>query len=76
MITPNNRRARSNHQGKVLASLVVESFALDHVWFCDPCQRGGDVFTLVQQHFNLSFLDALHWLAQRAGLTGSDDRWA
>lgn len=38
-------------------------------WYCFGCNRGGDVFNLVTVKENLSFLDALRWLARRASLS-------
>ena len=38
------------------------------LWFCDACAEGGDVFTFVMKLGGVSFVEALHWLAQRAGI--------
>lgn len=35
-------------------------------YFCDPCQAGGDVFTLVQEVRDCAFPEALEFLAERA----------
>ena len=40
-------------------------------WFCDVCRIGGDVFDLVQKHINGDFIDAMKFLANRAGLTSA-----
>lgn len=32
------------------------------VWFCHPCQEGGDILKLVQLVLNLGFRDAVSWL--------------
>jgi DNA primase len=37
-------------------------------WYCFGCHRGGDVFDLVMAKENLSFREALRWLARRANL--------
>ncbi|MGC8863711.1 MAG: DNA primase, partial [Armatimonadota bacterium] len=39
------------------------------IWKCFSCQEGGDVFSYVQKRDNLSFQEALEWLARRAGVT-------
>ena len=38
------------------------------VWHCFGCGRGGDVFTYVMERENLSFPDAIRYLADRAGI--------
>lgn len=40
-------------------------------FYCFGCHAGGDALTFVQRYYNLSFHDALAWLAERAGLTFS-----
>jgi DNA primase len=49
-------------------------------WYCFGCQEGGDVFTFVEKHEHLSFLQALEMLAERAGVElerrGGDGRGA
>jgi len=35
---------------------------------CWSCGEGGDVFTFVQKKENLDFVEALEWLARRAGI--------
>lgn len=37
-------------------------------WKCWPCDRGGDVFSFVQQRDGVSFPEALRTLAERAGI--------
>ncbi len=39
------------------------------IWKCFSCQEGGDVFSYVQKRDNLSFREALEWLARKAGVT-------
>ena len=38
------------------------------VWCCDPCGTGGDVFTFVERHIGGTFIEAIQFLADRAGL--------
>jgi len=38
------------------------------IWKCFSCQAGGDVFSYVQKRDNLSFREALEWLARKAGI--------
>lgn len=40
-------------------------------WYCDPCQAGGDVFTMVQRMRGCDFPAAMTFLATRAGLHNS-----
>src|SRR5579871_4587631 len=35
---------------------------------CWSCGESGDLFTFVQKKENLEFIDALEWLARRAGI--------
>jgi len=32
------------------------------VWCCDPCGKGGDVFTFIQEFRHVDFKEALAWL--------------
>ncbi|MGE5653118.1 MAG: CHC2 zinc finger domain-containing protein, partial [Bacillota bacterium] len=48
------------------------SFTVDpdrQLFYCFGCQAGGNVFTFVQKKENLSFVEAVHFLADRAGIT-------
>lgn len=38
------------------------------LWYCDVCQKGGDVFKFVQLHEGVRFPGALAFLAERAGI--------
>jgi DNA primase len=38
------------------------------IYKCFSCGEGGDLFTFVQKKENLEFIDALEWLARRAGI--------
>ena len=43
------------------------------VWHCFGCGEGGDCFTYVMKRENLSFPEAIRYLADRAGIELSDD---
>ena len=43
------------------------------VWHCFGCGEGGDCFTYVMKRENLSFPEAIHYLADRAGIEIQDD---
>lgn len=43
------------------------------VWHCFGCGEGGDAFTYVMKRENLSFPDAIRYLADRAGIEIADD---
>lgn len=38
------------------------------IWHCFGCQKGGDVFTFVQEYENITFAEALKELAAKAGI--------
>ena len=44
------------------------------VWHCFGCNEGGDCFTYVQKRENLSFPDAIRYLAERAGIELHEER--
>jgi len=47
------------------------SFSVDpslQAWYCFGCGAGGDVFSFVMQYEKMSFPEALHHLAERAGI--------
>jgi DNA primase len=39
------------------------------IYHCFGCHRGGDVFTFVKEHENISFVEAVRRLAKRAGIS-------
>ena len=43
------------------------------LWHCFGCGEGGDVFAYVQRRENLGFVDALRYLADRAGIELQED---
>ena len=43
-------------------------------FFCFGCQAGGDVVTFIRNIENLDYLDAVRFLAQRAGMAMPEDR--
>lgn len=44
------------------------------LWHCFGCSDGGDVFSYVQKRENLEFPDAIRYLADRAGITLSEEK--
>src|SRR3989344_661574 len=38
------------------------------IWHCFGCQKGGDLFTFIQDYENVTFSEALKELAARAGI--------
>ena len=43
--------------------------AEEGLWWCFGCGQGGDAITFVQRIHHLEFVDAVEWLAARAGIT-------
>ncbi len=44
------------------------------LYYCFGCQRGGTVFTFLQEHEGMSFTEAVHMLARRANIQIREDR--
>ncbi len=44
------------------------------LWHCFGCGDGGDLFSYVQRRENLDFLDAVRYLADRAGIELNEER--
>ena len=44
-------------------------FPESQTWRCFGCNEGGDVFTFVEKQQGLDFRDALHYLAEKVGVT-------
>lgn len=42
-------------------------------FYCFGCQKGGDVITFIEEIENLDFMEAVKFLADRAGMTIPDD---
>ncbi|MBI4365166.1 MAG: DNA primase, partial [Candidatus Latescibacteria bacterium] len=45
------------------------------IWHCFGCSRGGDVFAFLMEKDKLSFPEALHALADRAGIELPEREW-
>lgn len=41
----------------------------DNLYYCFGCQKGGDVFSFVQEMEGVGFLESARWLADRAGIS-------
>jgi DNA primase len=47
-------------------------FRETQTWHCFGCNRGGDIFSFVQQQQGLDFREALHYLGEKAGIPASE----
>ena len=47
-------------------------FAESQTWRCFGCNEGGDIFSFVQKQQGLEFREALHYLAEKAGVSVED----
>lgn len=54
-------------------SLMVYYHSADPHYFCFGCHAGGDVITFIRQIEGLGYMDAVQFLADRAGLTVPQD---
>ncbi|MGN0874722.1 MAG: DUF6371 domain-containing protein [Akkermansia sp.] len=43
-------------------------------WYCPVCCKGGDAIHLVMEHENLSYAEAIRWLAKAFNIPSCDDR--
>lgn len=63
-----------NHNEKTPSFVVYEE---SQSFYCFGCQRGGDVITFIKEVEHLSYMEAVRFLAQRAGMAmpeiGVDD---
>jgi len=46
------------------------------LYYCFGCQRGGTVYTFLQEHEGMSFAEAVRFLAKRANITIPEEREA
>lgn len=67
-----NLRGRCPFHSDENPSLIVTPARGDKpgLWRCPVCDSGGDIFSWVQKSQNLTFRDALKWLASRRGHHG------
>lgn len=77
-----NFQARCPFHNEKTASFVVSP--AKQIWHCFGCDKGGDIFTFVQEIEHLSFPEVLRLLAPKAGvqlkqqdyrLTADKNRW-
>jgi DNA primase len=48
-------------------------FAETQTWHCFGCNEGGDIFSFVQKQQGMDFREALHYLAEKAGVPVEDE---
>jgi len=74
---------RLKRQGRCLVAVCpfhtekTPSFSVSpdrQMYYCFGCQRGGTVFTFLQEHEGMSFVEAVQFLAQKANIHIREDR--
>ncbi|MBR3231310.1 MAG: DNA primase, partial [Lachnospiraceae bacterium] len=75
IIGENVRLTRAGNSYKGLCPFHNErtpSFHVDRskqMYYCFGCHAGGNIFTFLREYNNMSFTEAIQYLADRAGVT-------